>query len=321
VFLSNAKSNVCRATAAQERDPMGTHLDPASRPAAPRLRRHLAHVMLGLGLAPLLTACPLLDGGGSGGVIPDPPSAGLTAVVLVERPNNSQIAAWFCHDLAGNNTFTKGACEVAFGTKPSKPQMKFVFDTRFELSNPNGFPIPLVEILLGFNVFEGAEQAELGAICVSFCDPEAEECAEQREDACRPADKEIRGIEDFVPTVDDLITIANRAVNGDLLDDENLKFRVIPSASAENCGEGDVPDADGECPGIVEASIRFELGIEAMLQILGTVVGRSVDALLSGGDLKVEIPYSALGTLFFDVPVLGRFAVEFGPLEDVWIID
>lgn len=300
---------------------MRAPLDSAARHAVPGLRRHLTRAALGLGLTPMLTACPLLDGSGGGGVVPDPPSAGLTAVVLVERPTNNQLASWFCHDLAGNSTLAGVGCETAFGPQPRKPQMKFVFDTRFELSNTNGFPIPLVEILLGFNVFQGQDQQELGAICVSFCDPDAEDCDLERADACRPADKNIRGIEDFVPTVDDLITIANRAVNGDLFADDNLRFRVIPSASAENCSEGETPNANGECPGVVEASVRFELGIEAMLNILATLVGSSVDALITGGDIAFTIPYSALGTLFFDVPVLGRFAVEFGPLEGVWEID
>lgn len=277
---------------------------------------------LGAGLTPLLTGCPLLGEDGGGGIIPDPPTAALSAVVLVERPNNRQLAAWFCHDLAAGSAFARAGCEAAFGTQPRKPQMKFVFDTRFDLSNPNGFPIPLVEILLGFNVFDGADQAELGAICVSFCDPEAEDCELYREDACRPADKTIRGVEDLIPSVDDLITIGNRAVDGDLFEDENLRFRVIPSASVEACETSAAePNADGECPGVVEASVRFELGIEAMLDILATVVGRSVDALITGGDLDVSIPYNALGTLFFDVPVLGRYAVEFGPLEGVWNLD
>jgi hypothetical protein len=299
---------------------MRAPLDSVQPGGVPRRHRHLARAAFGLGLVPMLTACPLLGGEGGGGVIPDPPSAGLTAVVLVERPTNEQVASWFCHDLAGNSTVAGFGCDSAFGPQPRKPQMKFVFDTRFELSNPNNFPIPLVEILLGFNVFEGVEQQELGAICVSFCDPDAEDCEIDRADACRPADKNIRGIEDFVPTVDDLINIANNVVNGDALDDENLRFRVIPSASAENCSEGEVPNSAGECPGVVEASVRFELGIEAMLNILSTVVGSSVDALITGGELSFTIPYSALGTLFFDVPVLGRFAVEFGPLEGAWEI-
>lgn len=281
------------------------------------LLRGLTWATFGGALSLGLGGCEILGQGGT----PEAPGASLTTVALVEYPSYDKLASWFCHDLAGNNVIGKNACELAFGKKPRKPQLKFVFDTRFELSNPNSFPIPLVEILLGFNVFEGIQQEELGAICVSFCDPDAEDCDLAREDACRPPDKTVKGIEDLIPSKEDLITIANRAVNGDLLSDENLRFRVIPPASAEQCREGEEGDEAGECPGRVEANISFELGIEAMLSIIKTFVGGSVNSFISGGGLDITIPYSAFGTLFFDVPVLGRYAVEFGPLKGEWSLN
>ncbi|MCB9523018.1 MAG: hypothetical protein H6702_06520 [Myxococcales bacterium] len=278
----------------------------------------LARWLLPALATPLLTACPL-DGTSIGDVAPpDPPTAALRTAVMVERPTNARLSAWFCHDFADGDFLVTQGCDLAFGDRPNKPDLKFVFELAFDLGNPNGFPIPLVEILLALNVFEGADEAQLGALCVSFCDPEAAgDCDLAREDACQPPDKTVRGVEDFIPTVDDLIRIANDAVTGELFEDDNLKFRVIPAAGPDQCGEGET----GDCPGQAEAFVRFELGIDATLKILGEVADDALDELLGGDSPSFDIPYSALGTLFFNVPVLGRHAIEFGPLTGTWSLD
>ncbi len=290
--------------------------------SAPPLTRLLSAVALAAALP--LAGCELLEGEGIGGVEPpDPPSAELRTVALLERPSNTQLGAWYCHDFADGNFLAETGCEVAFGRRPNKPDLKFVFEISFDLGNPNGFPIPMVEILLALNVFEGVDQAALGAICVSFCDPaNGADCDLAREDACQPPDKTVRGVEDFLPTVDDLIRIANDAVTGELFEDENLSFRVIPAAGVDQCAEGQAGDElTGECPGRAEAFVRFELGIDAMLGILEVVAQDSVDEVLEGDAPAFDIPYSALGTLFFNVPVLGRHAIEFGPHTGVWSLD
>lgn len=270
-------------------------------------------------LALPLAGCPLDTGGlGESVPLPDPPTAEMAGVSLIARPSNSQLASWYCHDAADGSTLVELGCREFFGRRPNKPDLKFVFETKFDLGNPNSFPIPLVEILLALNVFEGAEQAELGALCVSFCDPEAgADCEIDRVDACAPPNTTVRGVEDFIPTVDDLIRIANDAVTGELFEDENLQFRYIPAAGPDNCADGET----GDCPGQMQANIRFELGLDATLKILGEVAEGSLDELLAGDSPSFDIPYSALGTLFFDVPVLGRYAVEFGPLEGTWSLD
>jgi hypothetical protein len=264
----------------------------------------------------VLTGCELLEDAASAAETAEPPTAEFNRAELVERPTNNQLASWFCSDLSPDLPILDedAACEAAFGRIPQKTDLKFSFDIVFDLGNPNGFPIPLVEILLALDVFEGAEQAELGAVCVSFCNPEDGTCPDNPEEACRPADNEIRSLEDLVPTVDDLVEIAHRAATGELFEDENLQFRFIPGRE-EDCGEEICP------PGSLEAHLRFDLGLDATLKVLEVVATDAVDALLTGDSPSFDIPWSMLGTLFFDVPVLGRFGIEFGPVTGVFSLD
>jgi hypothetical protein len=288
-----------------------------------------------------------------------PPTAQLrqNGVVLEESPEESALAAWYCHDFA-ESTLTEIACQTAFGSAPAEESLKFSFDSIYDLGNANTFPVPMVEILVAIDVFEGRDQSELGAVCVSFCDPESgEDCAAgANPDACRLDDPTgARTLDDFSPTVDDLIAIATDvavdAATGDL--DTNLSFRVIPSREERTCRTEpscEARDVDGVmslccgddcvaadagcdvgpgegggtcvvCPGELEAHVRFDLGIRAILGVLGTVVADSIDALLAGRAPDFDIPYALEGTLFFDVPVLGRFAISFGPVQGVFSID
>ncbi len=297
----------------------------------------------------VLGGCELLDTGFTGipGQGPEPPSASLRTVALTESPTTGNLAAYFCADFAAGNVLGVGACQAFFGAAPAKVDLKFGFELVFDMANPNSFPVPLVELLLGLKVFEGRDAAELGAVCVSFCDPQAEDCGAGL--GCRDPGKTVRDIEDFVPTIDDLINIAVKAANGTL--DDNLKFRVIPAREMQGCDPGCEPgDVDGQpalccggecaalpegcsaardgggnwcraCDGHVEARVRFDLGIDPMLSILGTVAEQSADELLEGRELTFDIPYGADGSLFFDVPVLGRFALGYGPFNATWSLD
>lgn len=254
-----------------------------------------------------LTGCPLDGAGGGGAAVPKPPTAELQTVNLTAQPTNQQLAAFFCSDLVGGNIITDNACIAAFGRAPVRNDLTFSFELVFDLGNPNSFPVPLVEILLGLDVFEGADAAALGAVCVSFCDPEAEDCQQAGADACRAPDKEVSSLEDFVPTVNDLIRIGVQAATGTL--DTNLAFRYIPAA-----------DDDGT-PGATEARVRFDLGLTAMLGILETVALDSTDELLAGRSPTFDVPYNVRGSVFFDVPVLGRHALSYGPIDGLWSLD
>ncbi len=263
-----------------------------------------------------LAGCPLLEEAAKAAETAEPPTATFNRVELTEQPSNDQLASWFCADLAPDVPLIneRELCADFFGAVPAKTDLKFSFDLVFDLGNPNGFPIPLVELLLALDVFEGQDQAELGAVCVSFCNPEDGTCPDNPAEACKPADKEIRSIEDFVPTTEELVEIGRQAITGELFEDENLQFRYIP-ARDEDCGEEICPD------GQLEAHIRFDLGIDATLGVLEVVASDVVDELIAGRAPNFDIPYQMQGTLFFDVPVLGRFAIEFGPIEGVFSLD
>lgn len=300
---------------------------------------------------------------------PKAPYSELSEVALKEAPKNLVLANYFCRDYV-----TDLICDFAFDDPPAKKEtLKFSFETVFQLGNPNKFSVPMVELLLALSVFEGQKQSELAALCISFCDPAAEDCAEVSADACKAPDKTVRSIEDFVPTIDDLVRVAKQAASGEL--DDNLKFRVIPArdfqrcrpvgTSCEPCGDsaeaGDPADEadlgtgappttteticcdDGTdavtlspkchlaendqgqscelCDGEVESHVRFDLGIDAITSILAQVAEESVDAISAGEFPSFDIPYTVEGTLFFDVPVLGRFAIGFGPFSSTWSLD
>ena len=321
----------------------------------------LVHVARGgliasLGLA--LLSCDQLDSlasqAGSAVEEVEPPSAALGTVELMAQPSTEQLVAWFCPDLLASYL-----CTPVIGPRPEKSKLRFSFELVFDLGNPNGFPVPTIEMLIALSVFEGRDEAELGALCVSFCDPEAEQCdggAATAEEACRAPDVNISDLDDYEPSVDDLIEIATGLATGEIVDEirDNLTYRVIPARAASDChesvddcrageGEGEATMCCGDdcaalpdgcrvgkndqgqtcrmCDGAMQARVRLDLGIDAMLKVLEQIADESGDALLSGEWPSFDIPYNVLGTLFFDVPVLGRFAVEFGPLDGTWSLD
>ena len=112
-----------------------------------------------------------------------PPGAELNEVVLVKHPKAKELARWACHNL---DIDFDAIIDVFPGldldalrdqycpNRINKDKLLFSFDVIFNLSNENEkLPIPLVEILLGMVVYD---DANLGAVCVSFCDPDDEEC-------------------------------------------------------------------------------------------------------------------------------------------------
>lgn len=286
---------------------------------------------------------------------PVAPTAALKEVTLVNSPPLMELAAWTCYDdppedrlgIPGSGV---ALCELLASEQPLEADLKFSFDTSFDLGNANGFPVPLVELYLSFNVFKGAAESQLGGLCVSFCDPEAEECdpGASAEEACLSDDETVKDISDFdLPTVDDLVGLANDIATGAAQDEiNNFHFRTIPAQAADNCrpvadsceevdgqmccGEDCVAlrtgcrvgDEDGQtcmiCDGNLEAHIHFDLGVRAMLNILTELVRQGVESLLEGDPFELAIPYSVEGTLFFDVPILGRFSLNFGPFESTW---
>ena len=223
-----------------------------------------------------------------------PPGAEFVGIDLVDHPSAKQVARWGCFEVLGN---TCKAWPLQL-SKPYKSSMLFSFDIVFDLSNNNEkIPIPLVEILLSTTVFD---DENLGAVCISFCDPEEESCesSTNAEGACdAEGAEEIKTAADIVPTVDELQELATDVATGEF---DNSEFRTIPAMGA------------------VEAHIQFDFNIDTMLGLMGHIFEDAGRDIFNGRSISVKVPYSMDGTLFFNIPSMGRHAIGFGPVEDSW---
>jgi len=219
------------------------------------------------------------------------PSVSLNRVDLVDGPSATQALSWSCFEFVG---FCPGLDE------PSDEQMAMSFDMVFDMTNDNDdIPIPLVEILLGIAVFD---DDDLGAMCVSFCDPEEEDCAPSTdaEGACDVDNADVVDeASDLVPNASDIASIATDGFDDDV---ENGDFRMVPAGET------------------IEAHIQFDLEGSTALSIGKKAVKEAISDALSSGSFKLEVPYEVEGNLFFEVPERGRYVTGFGPLESSWTL-
>ncbi len=222
-----------------------------------------------------------------------PPEAALNRVDLVTAPTVEELTGYGCGELGFGS-----ACGLAGLEAPPKKDLLFSFDVVFDLTNPNeSVPIPLVETLLGFTAFDAAN---LGAVCITFCDPDDEACAPAANatGACDVgAAQDVKGPEDLVPTVEDLVGIATSAATGGF---DNGDWRVLQ------------PDTT------VETHLQFDLGIDPMLDVSDELLQQTVNEALAGREPSFVVPFLVEGTLFFDVPEMDRYAFGFGPFDDEW---
>ena len=222
------------------------------------------------------------------------PGAQLNRIDLVDAPNARELARYGCHQLLNLG-------DLCPFNNINKSKLLFSFDIVFDLENNNEkVPIPLVEILLGTTVYD---DEDLGTVCVSFCDPNTEECESttNAEEACDVENaEEIDSPSDLVPTFSELTNLAESAVNGEF--GNNHEFRVIPAQ------------------GTIESHIQFDFNIDTMLNLGRRFIEDLGQDLIDGRPLRMNIPYSMEGNLFFNVPEMGRFAAGFGPYSNTWNI-
>ena len=249
----------------------------------------------------LALGCELLANA-SGSPIPLTPALDFGGAALVSAPSAREVAAWYCPELH-NDPVTAFACEQTIGPKPREDQMQFHFELRYAIDNPNSFPIPTTEMLAAVDVFEGRDNAELGAVCVVFCAEGDFACTgEPGATSCKADSNDIESIDDVINRLPGLIFLTlDAAINGTL---DNLAQRLIPARA----------DA-------FEIRVRFSLGLNAMLDILFKVVPQVVDKFLNNQPLNIEIPYAVHGTIWFEIPILGRVALGYPLFRDVWVID
>lgn len=223
------------------------------------------------------------------------PEASLNRVEQTDGPTNEQSLSWICYEFLSDTT-----CQLAgWDSQPSDAAMRLSFDLVFDLNNPNDtIPIPLVEILLGINVIDNTN---LGSVCISFCDPDDATCEPgvNVEGACEVDDEtvDVKEPQDLIPTVDDLVGLAEAIAEGEV---DNSDFRVIPPGET------------------MEGHVQFNLEIGTTYRLMENVVNDAIDDFIARRAVQVDIPYTVDGSLFFDVPELGRYAVGFGPFSDSW---
>lgn len=226
------------------------------------------------------------------------PQASLNRVDLLKSPSVNKLARWACYEYLDANT-----CSVAGLNNISTDNMRFSVDVVFDLDNPNkSFAIPLVEMLLSMTVYPDDAEENLGALCVSFCDPDESTCTPQAdaEAACNlDGAKQIDTVSDVVPTVDELFEFAEEVSNGETIDTNN-SFKMIPKG------------------GSTEAHVQLDLNIDTALAVLDRALRDAVDTYINRGNFRIRMPHSSEGNVFFNVPKAGRYAVGFGPFEDQW---
>lgn len=226
------------------------------------------------------------------------PSVAMNRVDLLDAPTVRQSAAWACYEWLDNTT-----CQLAgFDDKPTKAQMRFAFDLVLDLTNENDdIPIPLVELLLGLTA---VDTENLGAVCVTFCDPDDTECVPTRnaEGACEVDEEttEVKSASDLIPTVDELVDLAEEVIDGDF---DNGDFRVIEPQQT------------------MESHLQFDMNVETVFNIGTAIFTQAMEDYIAGDTVKINVPYTVEGTAFFDVPSMGRYAAGFGPFEDKFKIE
>jgi len=176
----------------------------------------------------------------------DVPSAALAKVELVDNPSVNTLMAWSCFEYLGGGT-TCGL--LGFDSQPNNSQLRFSFDVVFDLFNPNAaFSIPLIETLVGVNVFDNTN---LGAVCVSFCDPddpEGEPDADAEGSCQTDGSTDVLSPEDLAPTVEQLVSLATDVATGSL--DDNWDYRVIPKFSEGSCQPAEQTCVEEEIDGV-----------------------------------------------------------------------
>lgn len=265
---------------------------PRRLPVRPALRRAVQATLLAVSLV-ALQGCELLGAAG-GGSFPMP-TLGMKSATLVQNPTANQLVAYYCPELLGATL-----CTPVLGGAPAKADLSFYFDMRFDAGNSGDLPVPLLEMLLGLTVFPGVDEESLGSTCVRFCAADDPTCnGEPAPNSCKTDDQTVDSLEDFGAALAGFVFAA--AAGAPNVED-NLKLRVIP------------PGKD------IEVSVVFGLDVDTVLDLLLHLADQAGSSLLNGKAVEFDIPYAARGTLFFDVPIIGRQPLGFGPYSDTWKI-
>jgi hypothetical protein len=223
------------------------------------------------------------------------PEVQVGGLTLRHSPSIEELAAYYCPEVIDDPLVAVG-CAVALGPRPPKSTLAFEFGVTLTIHNPNDIPVPTADVLLALSLFEGADAEALGAICVSLCGGDDPSCdGTPKPGACLATQDDILTVDDFIAAIPGLIAdiASGRA-------EEELKKSVILAG------------------GDITLDLAFVLGVDQALGVFEKTALKYVEDELAGRSGALSVPVSAEGTIFFDLPVLGRLGVGYGPFKTSW---
>jgi len=239
----------------------------------------------------LTAGCELLGGGALG--IPNAamPTMALTEnrAYLIDPPNLDALALYFCPSLLGH-----AACSF-FGPPPRKEDLQFRFQLIFQIDNPNEFPVPTTEILVGLHIYPGETFGELGAVCATFCEVGARDCPIPPSGACVHEASDIDTAEEFLlGAAQGGMLLLMEAFTGQPVG-QQLQLTTIPGGES------------------LELKVTFAIGIDPMLALIQQAAPDVLTQVLNSNGSELIIPYAVAGRVWFNIPYLGRVTLAFGP--------
>ena len=236
-----------------------------------------------------------MNGGGGGGTRALNPTVSATPMQLTRYPSMRQLGAYYC-PIVINDQIARLGCAVALGQQPPRDSLVFQFGTTITVQNPNNIPIPALDVLLAVKLFTGQATEGVGAVCMSMCGAQDPSCTGQpKPGACTAGGPGIRNLNDFVAAVPGLIAgLINGSVQNEL--------RKSQIAARGN----------------INLNLTFSLGIDQALRIIQKVFTQYAQAMLQQRQATMDIPVSGEGTVFVQLPIVGRIGVGFGPLASTW---
>lgn len=217
---------------------------------------------------------------------------------LVRAPSLQLLAAYYCPQVITDRMLRMG-CTIGLGAPPPQSQLVFEFGVPVTIKNPNNIPIPALDILLGLKLFPGQQAEALGSVCVSMCGANEPSCnGMAKPGACTASNGGVKTAADFIAAIPGLIV---GLANGSLVNE--LRKSLIPAG------------------GDVRLNLVFPLGIEQALRIVQNVIQPVVESMLRQQRNGLDIPVAAEGTVFVNLPVVGRLGVPFGPIQTTWRVN
>jgi hypothetical protein len=253
-----------------------------------------------LGAAFLLGSCTQLNALLASSAALKAPSVTLKQVSLAETPSQKRFAAYFCPRVLKERMNLGMAadliCSRSFGPPAPTEQMKVSFDVQLSVQNPNQIPIPLASALTSVDVFPGAQESQLGAVCVSLCAPDDPQCSGQDARACPANATDVTQRNQVVQAIGKmLIAEGARLATGQPL---GLEAPKVAASSA------------------LDVVVRVGFDPQQLLPVLQQLAGNAASQLQQGQPIKLSIPYSLAGTMFTgSMGTAGVLSAPFGPVN------